>query len=212
MDGDVAPLAELAHLAEKFAAMLMVDEAHATGVLGERGRGACEAAGICSSAALVRTGTLSKALGSLGGFVVGSKRLIRWLVNRSRPYIFSTAAPAAICSAALRALEIVATEPQRRKSLQVKSADLRSQFRAAGWQVGASQSQIIPVILGEPQKTMKFAAELKRRGLFVPGIRPPSVPVGESLLRISLTANHTPQMCDRLILSMNEIRQPSPSH
>jgi 8-amino-7-oxononanoate synthase len=198
MDGDLAPLPELAELAERYQAMLMVDEAHATGVFGETGRGVCEHLGV-EAGVHVRIGTLSKALGSIGGFVAGQRRLIDWLANRARAYVFSTAAPEAASAAARRALQIVQHQPERRQQLLARAADLRSRLHQQGWATGESASQIVPVILGEARRTMDMAAELRRRGLFVPGIRPPSVPLGQSLLRISLCHGHTDEHVQRLL-------------
>lgn len=205
MDGDLAPLPELADLAEKFQAMLFVDEAHATGVFGRRGRGVCEQMGV-EDGVHIRVGTLSKALGSLGGFVVGRRSLIEWLANRARSYVFSTAPPEAMAAAAREALRIVCEEPERRRELLQRAAALRDQLRADGWNVGASESQIIPILIGEPQPTMRLAAALRERGLLAPGIRPPSVPQGESLLRISLSYAHPPDATQRLVDALRELR------
>jgi len=198
MDGDLASLAKLAQLAAQHEAMLLVDEAHATGVFGHEGRGVSEWQD-CEAGVHVRVGTLSKALGSHGGFVAGSQTLVDWLANRARPYVFSTAAPEALAAAGLAALSMVRAQPQRRTQLLQNAADLREKLRSRGLNVGASQSQIIPVILGDPERTMQASLQLREQGLWVPGIRPPSVPPGESLLRISLTAAHTPEMIERLI-------------
>lgn len=205
MDGDLAPLAELADLAERYDAMLMADEAHATGVFGSQGRGVAEALGV-EHRVDVRVGTLSKALGSIGGFVAGSRELIEWLVNAARPYVFSTAAPAAVCAAGIAALEIVASEPHRREQLLSRAAGLRERLAEQGWTLGPSASQIVPVILGEPQHAVGLSAALADRGLFVPAIRPPTVPEGESCLRISLTYAHTDEMIDRLLAALAEHR------
>jgi 8-amino-7-oxononanoate synthase len=207
MDGDVAPLADLAKLATSHHAMLMVDEAHATGVLGMTGRGTSELCNV-ESTTHIRVGTLSKGLGTLGGFATGSQPLIDWLVNRSRPYIFSTAAPAAVAAAGLAALEIVQTEPERRERLQQLATQLRTELDAAGLNTGLSTTHIIPVILGDPQRTMDVSRRLKERGFLVPGIRPPSVPAGESLLRISLSAAHTPEMLSNLVHTLKQALAP----
>jgi 8-amino-7-oxononanoate synthase len=198
MDGDLAPLAEIVPLAERHRAMLMVDEAHATGVFGPHGRGVAEMLGM-EQGVHVRVGTLSKALGGAGGFVAGSRPLIDWLANRARSYVFSTAQPAAACAASLAALQIVADEPERRRRLLARAETFRGQLRALGWSVGASASQIVPIFVGPPDATMRLAACLRERGLFVPGIRPPSVPAGESLLRVSLGHGHTEEDVDRLL-------------
>lgn len=198
MDGDLAPLADLAELAARHDAMLLIDEAHATGVFGASGRGIAEHLGV-EEGIHIRVGTLSKALGSSGGFVAGSQALIDWLANRARPYVFSTAAPEATAAAALAALSIVRSEPERRVKLLARAADLRAQLTQNGWNVGRSESQIVPVYIGHAGQTMSLAARLREQGIFVPGIRPPSVPDGESLLRISLSYGHTPELCDELL-------------
>ena len=211
MDGDLAPLAQLAELADRYGCMLMVDEAHATGVFGAKGRGVSEYLGV-EPAVDVRVGTLSKALGSLGGFVTGQQRLIDWLANRARSYVFSTALPEATCAAALQALEIVRDQPQRRQLLLDRAASLRQHLRQRGWNVGNSQSQIVPVRVGDPVRTMQLATRLLQYGCFVPGIRPPSVPAGESLLRISLCYGHDEnamaQLEDGLQACMDSISKP----
>lgn len=203
MDGDFAPLPQIAALAIEHEAMLLVDEAHATGVWGERGRGLTEHFAvdhpIVEQAAVVRMGTLSKAIGSSGGFVCGRQLLIDWLANRARTYVFSTAAPAATAAAALAALDVVELEPERRQSLLARAAELRNRLSAAGWNIGNSQSQIVPVIVGDPRQALALSARLREAGLLVPAIRPPSVPEGGSLLRISLCHHHTPEMMDSLV-------------
>jgi 8-amino-7-oxononanoate synthase len=205
MDGDFAPLADLCQLAEQHDCMLMVDEAHATGVFGAQGRGICELLGI-EELVQIRVGTMSKALGCAGGFVAGSQSLIDWLANRARTYVFSTAPPAAWCAAATRAIEIAQQEPERRTKLLQKSAEVRTRLREQGWQIGPTESQIIPAFVGEPDLTMRLANLLHDRHLFVPGIRPPSVPEGESLLRISVSSSHTTEHLDRLCEAFAELR------
>jgi 8-amino-7-oxononanoate synthase len=201
MDGDLAPLVQLAQLAERYQAMLMVDEAHATGVFGAHGRGVAEHLGV-EDGIHVRMGTLSKALGSAGGFVAGRRDLIEWLVNRARSYVFSTALPPAVAAAATAALKIVHDEPQRRRELLHRAAMVRKKLSEQGWNVGHSASQIIPIYIGQPERTMQLAQKLRERGLLVPGIRPPSVPPGESLLRISLSFAHTSAMLDNLLAAL----------
>jgi 8-amino-7-oxononanoate synthase len=198
MDGDLAPLKELADLARRYQAMLLVDEAHATGVFGRQGRGVAEHFGLEDSVH-VRVGTLSKALGCFGGFVAGSRSLIEWLVNRARPYVFSTAMPAANAAAAMAALDIVENEPRRRVELLARADGLRAQLAAQGWNIGRSASQIIPIIVGQPSRAVALSAALREKGLFVPAIRPPTVPEGEACLRISLTCGHTEDMIAKLL-------------
>jgi 8-amino-7-oxononanoate synthase len=205
MDGDIAPLAEIGALAAEHGAMLLVDEAHATGVFGAQGRGlaeACDLERIVGADSLIRIGTLSKALGAAGGFVVGSRDLVQWLANRARSYVFSTAQPAATSAAALVALDIVASEPWSRTQLLETAACVRGHLKAQGWTLGASISQIVPIIVGSPGQALELAARLREAGYWVPAIRPPSVPPGESLLRLSLTAGHTTEMIDGLLQTL----------
>jgi 8-amino-7-oxononanoate synthase len=201
MDGDLAPLPDLVELAARHRAILIVDEAHATGVFGANGRGVCEALQLEPSVP-VRIGTLSKALGSVGGFVAGQRRLVEWLFNRARPLVFSTALPAACHQATLAALRIVRDEPQRRAELLWHAERLRAALSERGWDVGGSASQIIPIVLGDPQRAMTMADRLREHGLMVPPIRPPTVPVGQSLLRVSLSYAHTQNDQDRLLAAL----------
>ena len=198
MDGDLAPLPELADVVRRHGAMLLVDEAHATGVFGRHGRGTAEHLDV-EDRVDVRVGTLSKALGSVGGFVAGRRSLIEWLVNRARPYVFSTAPPAVFAAAAVAALDVVESEPHRRTNLLDRAAQLRSRLADGGWDVGLSQSQIVPVVVGTEDRALQLSVALHDRGMMVPAIRPPTVPRGEACLRISLTAGHTPAMVDALV-------------
>ena len=232
MDGDLAPLVQIADLAEQYDTMLMVDEAHATGVFGTNGRGVVEHLGSVPffsskkkgtdplsphertndgdsplhQRVHIRIGTLSKALGSGGGFVCGRQSLIDWLANRARTYVFSTAQPPATSAAAIAALDIVRQEPHRRESLLTAAVNLRQRLREQGWNVGESESQIIPIIVGDADRTMRLAASLREAGFFVPGIRPPSVPEGQSLLRLSLCYHHTPDMIGDLVAALSHMR------
>jgi 8-amino-7-oxononanoate synthase len=201
MDGDLAPLAKLAELADRHSAMMMVDEAHATGVFGEHGRGVAEHLDA-EQGIHVRMGTLSKALASAGGFVAGRRTLVEWLANRARSYVFSTAFPPAAAAAATASLDIVRDEPERRRELLNRAACLRDKLRQQGWSLGQSESQIVPIYLGDPERTMKISNALREHGMFVPGIRPPSVPQGESLLRISLSFSHTPELLQQLVAAL----------
>lgn len=207
MDGDLAPLGELADLAERHDAMLMIDEAHATGVFGQQGRGVAEHLGV-DHRIPVRVGTLSKALGSIGGFVAGSRLLVDWLVNRARPYVFSTAPPAPVAAAALAALDIVRDEPQRRCELLRRADALRQTLAEQGWNTGLSASQIVPLVVGEPERAVRLSAQLRERDFLVPAIRPPTVPEGEACLRISLSWSHTPEMVQGLVETLRRERKP----
>jgi 8-amino-7-oxononanoate synthase len=203
MDGDLARLGAIAALAASYDAMLLLDEAHATGVFGAHGRGVAEALNA-EGEGVIRIGTLSKALGAAGGFVCGSSSLIRWLANRARSYVFSTAQPAAMCAAALVALTIVERDPQRRSRLLQTAGQLRQRLQSQGWNTGLSRSQIIPLMVGSPAEAVRLGEALRERGYWLPAIRPPSVPEGESLLRLSLTAAHTPEMLDGLTAALSE--------
>jgi 8-amino-7-oxononanoate synthase len=210
MDGDLAPLVKLAELAATHNAMLMVDEAHAIGVFGATGRGVVEHFAAQDPSlpqrVHVRVGSFGKALGSAGGFVAGSAALIRWLANRARTYVFSTAHPAGVSAAGLVALELIDRQPQRRAGLLARAADLRTRLAEQGWNTGRSVSQIVPVILGSAENTMQVSQALRERGIWAPGIRPPSVPEGESLLRLGFTAAHTPEMVDRLLSELERLK------
>ena len=203
MDGTVAPLADLAEVAGRHGAMLLVDEAHATGVFGARGSGLVEATGT-EGGVQVRVGTLSKALGAAGGFVAGHPRLVEWLRHSARAWIFSTAHPPAVAGAALRALEILAEEPHRRGELLARAAAFRARLAGRGLDLGGATAQIVPVIVGSAGGAVALAARLADAGFFVPAIRPPSVPDGASLVRASLTWLHTESDLDRLAALLAE--------
>jgi 8-amino-7-oxononanoate synthase len=206
MDGDLAPLRELADLARRHRAMLLVDEAHATGVFGGQGRGTSEFLGV-EDQVHVRVGTLSKALGCAGGFVAGTRSLIQWLVNRARPYIFSTAMPAANAAAAMAALDIVEKQPQRRLELLDRAKTFRARLADQGWNIGRSASQIVPIIVGEASRAVALSARLRELGMYVPAIRPPTVPQGEACLRVSLTYAHTEEMTAKLLKTLETYKQ-----
>jgi 8-amino-7-oxononanoate synthase len=206
MDGDVAPLAELADLADRYGAMLMVDEAHATGLFGQHGRGICELLGVEERVA-IRVGTLSKALGGAGGFVCGRRSLVDWLVNRARPYIFSTALAPPLAAAACAALDVVEQEPQRREALACRAGQLRLQLADRGWNIGGSASHIVPLVVGEAGRALELSSFLAERGVLVPAIRPPSVPADSSRLRISLCHGHNDTMIGMLLDALSKARR-----
>ena len=190
MDGDLTDLGEICSISERHGCMLMVDEAHAMGVLGKKGSGATEHFGVEDRVPVVM-GTLSKAVGSLGGYVAGSRSLVDFIRNRVRSYIFDTALPAASLAASIEAIGIIENEPQRRKHLM----DLVDMFKAGlcdmGFSVLPSQSAIVPVLTGEPEATLELASALRERGIYTPAVRPPSVPAGKCRIRASLMATHT---------------------
>ena len=205
MDGDIAPVPELIALARKYDCLLMLDEAHATGVLGKNGRGTLEHFGLSSDERIIQMGTLSKAIGCLGGFVCGSKDLIEYLINRSRSFIFSTALPAALCASAIEAIEIIEKDFSLRKRLWDNADFLREGLRSLGLDTLDSQTPIIPVLTREPNLTMKFSQELFKEGIFVQGIRPPSVPEGMSRLRVTVTAAHTKTDLEFVLAKFKEV-------
>jgi 8-amino-7-oxononanoate synthase len=210
MDGDLAPLPELLDLARRHDCLLVVDEAHATGVLGATGRGATELLlppSATTSDVLVKVGTLSKALGSQGGFVCGTRRLIDYLVNRARPYVFSTALAPPAAAAARRAVALVAREPERRQHVLHLAELLRDQLRALGLPDTGSRCQIVPLIVGEATAAVELSRRLEEHGLLVPAIRPPSVPGGTSRLRISLSAGHTEADVLKLVNALRTTEQ-----
>ncbi len=189
MDGDVAPLEDLARLARSHDCRLMVDEAHATGAMGPGGRGSVAAAGLSEEVDLV-VGTLGKALGSYGAYVCAGSELSEYLLNTARSFIFSTALPPPVLAAALAALELLETEPQRVRQLSVNAAALREGLVAEGLAAGGGQSQIVPLEVGGAEQTMELCERLLERGVFAQGIRPPTVPPGSSRLRFSVMATH----------------------
>lgn len=208
MDGDAAPLAELVQLTEQYNAMLLVDEAHATGVFGRRGTGLVEMLVSPSSSALVAVGTLSKAVGAQGGFVTGSRELIDWLWNSARTQMFSTALSPAACAAAARAIDIIEEEPERRTWLAAAAARVQQELREMGWNVPRNVAgPIIPVLVGDPPSTLTLASELERQGLLIIPIRPPTVPHGTSRLRISLSHAHGEEGIAALLNGFQDVRR-----
>jgi 8-amino-7-oxononanoate synthase len=204
MDGTVAPLADLCELARKHRAILMVDEAHATGVFGVRGSGLVEETG-CADGVHIRVGTLSKALAAAGGFVAGHADMIHWLRHKARAWIFSTAHPPAVAAAATRAITLVAEEPHRRRELLTRAADFRQTLLQKGLDVAGATTQIVPIVVGAAPEAVAVSARLAEAGLFVPAIRPPSVPAGRSLVRVSLSWHHTADDLDRLASTITSI-------
>jgi 8-amino-7-oxononanoate synthase len=199
MDGDLCPLPELLSLAEAFDCMVLVDEAHATGVLGKTGAGCVEHFG-CTGKELIQIGTLSKALGSLGGYVAGSHTLIDFLRNRAPSWIYTTGLSPADTAAALAAIKIVEAEPQRRERLWQNVNILKQQL--AQLNLLPSQSPIICISLATPAEALNLAEILKQAGLFAPAIRPPTVPT--SRIRISVMATHQPEHIQQLVKALNQ--------
>lgn len=189
MDGDHAPLDEICALAETHDAMVMVDEAHATGVFGATGAGLVEALGL-HGRVTVQMGTLGKALGCAGAFIAARRDVVDLLVNRARSFIYTTALPPPVVAAAAAALDIVAREPERRAELLRRSADLRARLTALRLHVPPGEGPIVPVIIGESEDAMRCSRTLLDLGVFVQAIRPPTVPRGTARLRVTLMATH----------------------
>lgn len=190
MDGDLTDLGEICSISERHGCMLMVDEAHAMGVLGKKGSGATEHFGVEDRVPVVM-GTLSKAVGSLGGYVAGSRSLVDFIRNRVRSYIFDTALPAASVAASIEAIGIIENEPGRREHLMGLVNTFKTGLSEMGYQVLPSESAIVAVLTGEPEATLELAAALRELGIYTPAVRPPSVPAGKCRVRASLMATHT---------------------
>jgi 8-amino-7-oxononanoate synthase len=201
MDGDVAPLAQLAELAAATNAILVIDEAHALGVLGPGGRGLAAQAGIVPE---VLIGTLGKAFGAAGGFVAGAGPLRDVLVNRARTFVFTTAPPPPVAAAARASLRLIAGSvgSERRQRLQANQAQLAA---ALGGSIATRPGPILPVIVGSDEEALTAADHLRRRGLFVPAIRPPTVPEGTARLRVTLSSEHQPPEIEALAAALKEI-------
>ena len=204
VDGDIAPLPEIIQVAKKYNMLLMVDDAHATGVLGENGGGTADYFGLQNEID-IQMGTFSKALASEGGFIAGNRGLIDYLANKARSFIFSTALAPATVAVSLRALEIVQAEPRLRQSLIANSAWFRKKLREIGFEIMDFPTPIISVVLGQPELTVNFSNRLMGEKIFVSAIRPPTVPQGTSRLRINLMATHTVDDLAPAIDSMADI-------
>jgi 8-amino-7-oxononanoate synthase len=189
MDGDVAPLAELLELARRHGARLMVDEAHATGAIGPGGRGSVAAASLSGEVDVV-VGTLGKSLGSYGAYVCASNEAVDFLVNTARPFIFSTAPPPPAIGAALAALDVLEGEPELPERLQANAKALRTALALEGLDASGSQTQIVPIGVGEAETAMALCERALEQGVFAQGIRPPTVPEGSSRLRLTMMATH----------------------
>lgn len=201
MDGDTANLAELVKIKKKYNAILIVDEAHSFGCFGKTGSGLCEQEGLLREIDILGV-PLGKAVGASGGIVAGPKTAIDYLVNRARPFIYTTAPPPLIAAAVLKALDIIRTEPGRRRRLQKNAAFLRDEFGGMGLDIGQSTTQIIPVIIGDTQKAVDVSRRLCDAGYFISAIRPPTVPPGTARLRISVQSAHTQEQLEGLCAAL----------
>lgn len=207
MDGDCADLPQLSAQAKQQDAWLMVDDAHGLGVLGNTGAGLCEAQQQTQDDVQILMGTLGKGLGTAGAFVAGSHELIEYLTNFARPYIYTTAMPAAIAAATLSSLAIVQNEPERRQHLQ----HLIQRFKHAAQQLGLnlmpSDTAIQPILVGDAQVALKMSEALRQQGIVVTAIRPPTVPAGTARLRVTLSSAHSFQQLDQLLDALGQLIQ-----
>lgn len=204
MDGDEAPLQDIAALCQQYHAALVVDEDHALGVVGPQGAGLCAEQGVRPTAIV---GTCSKGLGAQGGFIAGSAAVVEQVVNRGRSFIFSTAPVPAAMGAAVAALDVLRSEPARPQQLQERSQAMRHTLIAQGWQVAPGRSPIIPVVVGEATAALHLAQALRERGHHAPAIRPPTVPAGTARLRLLPTMAHRDTDIRRLCEAMAALRQ-----
>ncbi len=205
MDGDIAPLPEIIELAQRYGAMVMVDDAHATGVLGNTGKGSLEHFGLKSDDDIIQMGTLGKALGTFGAYISGSRELIDYLINKARGFIFSTSLPPSVLGSSVAAIDLVEDEPYLRQALWEKTWYLKKGFDSLGFDTMGSETPIIPVFVGDAVKSMEFSRRLMDEGIFVSGIRPPTVPEGKSRLRVTVMATHSYNDLDRAIEAFSKI-------
>ncbi|QFY44998.1 8-amino-7-oxononanoate synthase [Candidatus Methylospira mobilis] len=205
MDGDAAPVVELAAMARSAQAWFMVDDAHGLGVMGDSGRGVLELAGLDQSAVPVLVGTLGKAFGVFGAFVAGSEALIEYLIQRARSYIYTTALPPAVAEAALQSLQIAQTEAWRREKLKELIAYFREEGLRMGLNLLPSTTPVQPVLIGDNTRAMAISLALNDAGFLVSAIRPPTVPAGTARLRITLSAVHEREQVGRLLEILGHI-------
>jgi glycine C-acetyltransferase len=209
MDGDIGPVDKLATLAEKYGAIMMVDDAHASGVLGRNGRGSVDHFGMHGKVD-VQVGTLSKAIGVLGGYVCGTRDLIDYLYHRARPFLFSTSHPPAVAAACMAAFDILEKEPERIERLWTNTRYFQGELKGAGFNVGgvttpASETPITPIILGDGRKTMEFSRALFEEGVMGTGIAFPTVPEGKARIRLILTSEHTKTQLEQALETIERV-------
>jgi glycine C-acetyltransferase len=203
MDGDIGPVGSLAYLCEKYGAIMMVDDAHASGVLGRNGRGSADHFG-CTKRVDVQVGTLSKAIGALGGYVCGSRDLIDYLYHRARPFLFSTSHPPSVAASCIAAFDILENEPERIERLWSNTRYFQDQLTHAGFDIGGrstpkSETPITPIIIGDGRKTMDFSRAVFDQGVMATGIAFPTVPEGKARVRCIMTSEHTRAQIDKAL-------------
>jgi len=206
MDGDIAPLPELAALASKHEAWFMVDDAHGIGVLGERGRGSLEHFGLTQADVPILMGTLGKGLGTAGAFVAGSEDLVEYLIQSARTYIYTTAMPAAIAAATLASLRLVDSEGWRREKLQTLITRFRAGIEQLGLELMPSSTPIQPLVVGDAGQAVAMSEALLKRDMLVTAIRPPTVPQGTARLRFTFSAEHTENQVDQLLDGLSQLQ------
>src|ERR1700742_1102270 len=209
MDGDIGPVAALCDLCDKYGAIMMVDDAHASGVLGRNGRGSVDHF-HCTQRVDVQVGTLSKAIGVLGGYVCGSRELIDFLYHRARPFLFSTSHPPAVAAACIAAFDILEQEPELMDKLWANTRFFKKELGLLGFNIGgintpASETPITPVIIGEGKLTMEFSRELFKEGVFVPGIAFPTVAEGKARIRTIMSAAHTQEQLNKALEILKKV-------
>jgi 8-amino-7-oxononanoate synthase len=204
MEGEIAPLPDIVKLAKKHNARVMVDDAHSIGVLGDHGRGTAEHFGLENEVDLVM-GTFSKSFASLGGFIAGSERVINYIKHTSRALIFSASPPPAAVAACLAALDIIETEPERRERLWQITRRMHNEYKSLGFDIGKTQTPIIPIYIGDDMKTFQVWKMLSDEGIFVNPIISPAVPPGFQLIRTSYTATHTDEQMDRVLEAFKKV-------
>jgi len=206
MDGDIAPLPELAALASKHEAWFMVDDAHGIGVLGERGRGSLEHFGLTQADVPILMGTLGKGLGTAGAFVAGSEDLVEYLIQSARTYIYTTAMPAAIAAATLASLRLVDSEGWRREKLQTLITRFRTGIEQLGLELMPSSTPIQPLVVGDAGQAVAMSEALLKCDILVTAIRPPTVPQGTARLRFTFSAEHTEDQVDQLLYGLSQLQ------
>ena len=206
MDGDIAPLPDLVTLAERYHAILMVDDAHATGVLGKQGRGTAEHFGL-EGRVHIQMGTLGKALGSFGAYVTGARDVVRYLLNTCRSYMFSTSLPAAVCAASIAALDVVVSEPWRREKLWYNRNRLAHGLASLGVSIAPSATPILPLLAGSSDQALQASQEAFTQGIFATAIRPPTVPDGSARLRATVMATHSEEDIDQAVRIFGKLNE-----
>jgi glycine C-acetyltransferase len=198
MDGDIGPLPELVAVAEKYGAIMMIDDAHSSGVLGRNGRGTVDHFGLHGRVD-IQVGTLSKSIGVLGGYVCGSKDFIEYLYHRARPFLFSTSHPPAVTAACLAAFDILENEPERIEALWANTRYFKAELARLGFDTGRSETPITPILVGQAKTAHAFSAALFENGLLATGIGFPTVAEGKARIRTIVTATHTREQLDRAL-------------